>query len=250
MGIRLKTTLDPNLYTQIGLDSGALTMLGTIVHRVKEAGQYRGALHVGPEVKAVFSVSAEDDSPAAQATVDLSRLERLPAAPLSATDEGCCGGEAKGSSGGHRYTVNPRGYLLFHVSSGAGGYYVHLRRVDAPDGDKGYDTRTLSGGDLFTAMILRPGRYSIVNALARSRTEAVVHYPRVGEKAYVPAAPLRVECTANGLEHPGRLELGVGQGLIFHAQVPARIEIRLETPDDGPERPLKKRSGYRKGDQL
>jgi hypothetical protein len=251
MGTRLKTTLDPNLYTQIGLDSGALSMLGTIVHQVKEAGQYRGALHVGPEVKAVFTVSADDDSPAAQATVDLARLEGVPTAATPAADGGCCGGgEANASPSGQRYTVNPRGYLLFHVSGGAGGYYVHLRRVDAADDDKGYDTRTLRGGDLFTAMILRPGRYSIVNALAQSRTEAVVHYPRVGDKAYVPAAPVRVECTAKGLEHPGRLELGVGQGLIFHAQVPARIEIRLEKVDDGPERTVRKRSGYRKGDRL
>ncbi len=248
MTTRLKTTLDPNLYTQIGLDSGSLTMLGTIVHQLGEPGEYRGALHHGADVKAVFYIAADSNSPVAQVTVDLGGLDQAQSGAASAAAEGTCGceGGSKDNSGGKRYTVNPRGYVLFHVQSGGGGYYVHLRRVDAAETDKGYDTRTLKNGDAFTGMILRPGTYSIVNTLTKAKTEAVVQYPKIGDKPYVPPAPVRIECTAKGFDTKGRIELGVGQGLVFQARVDSRIEIKLEKPDDGPARPDRGRTGYRK----
>ena len=248
MTTRLKTTLDPNLYTQIGLDSGSLTMLGTIVHQLGEPGEYRGALHHGPDVKAVFFILADSNSPVAQVTVDLAGLEKAQsAAPASDAEEWCgCAGDSKDSSGGKRYAVNPRGYVLFHVQGGQGGYYVHLRRIDAAENDKGYDTRTLKNGDAFTAMILRPGAYSIRNTLTKAVAEAVVRYPIIGDKPYVPPAPVRIECTANGFDIKGRLDLGVGQGLVFNARTDSRIEIKFEKPDDGPRRPNRGRTGFQK----
>ena len=177
-----------------GLDSGSLTMLGTIVHQLGEPGEYRGALHHGADVKAVFYIAADSNSPVAQVTVDLGGLDQAQSGAASAAAEGTCGceGGSKDNSGGKRYTVNPRGYVLFHVQSGGGGYYVHLRRVDAAETDKGYDTRTLKNGDAFTGMILRPGTYSIVNTLTKAKTEAVVQYPKIGDKPYVPPAPVRI----------------------------------------------------------
>lgn len=246
MTTRLKTTLDPNLYSQIGLDSGSLTMLGTIVHQLGEPGEYRGALHQGADVKAVFSITADSNSPIAQVTVDLAAVEKEQSAAPSSEEEGTCECGAKDTSGGKRYTVNPRGYVLFHVQSGGGGYYVHLRRIDAAQNDRGYDTRTLKNGDAFTAMILRPGTYSIRNTLNKSTAEAIVHYPKIGDKPYVPPAPIRIECNANGFDTKKRIELGVGQGLVFNARADSRIEIKLEKPDDGPPRADRSRTGYRK----
>jgi hypothetical protein len=247
MTIRLKTTLDPNLYTQIGLDSASLTMLGTIVHSLSLPGEYRGALHSGADVKAVFFITADNNSPVAQVTVDLAGLEKAQSSVPSSEGErscGCAGGSKDPS--GSRYTVNPRGYVLFHVRSGQGGYYVHLRRIDAAENDKGYDSRTLNNGDAFTAMILRPGTYSIRNTLTKAAAEVMVHYPKVGDKPYVPPPPVRIECTAGGFDTEGRIEVGVGQGLIFHARTDSRIEIKLDKPDDGPARTDRGRAGYRK----
>jgi hypothetical protein len=247
MTTRLKITADSNLYTQIGLDSASLTMLGTIVHQLGEPGEYRGALHHGADVNAVFFVTADSNSPVAQVTLDLAGLEKAQLAAAPSEGEGLCGctGDSKETSG-KRYTVNSRGYVLFHVQSGQGGYYVHLRRIDAAENDKGYDTRTLKNDDAFTAMILRPGIYSIRNTLTKAATKVVVHYPKVGDKPYVPPPPVRIECTATGFDAKGRLELGVGQGLIFHVRTDSRIEIKLEKPDDGPPRSDRGRTGYRK----
>jgi hypothetical protein len=247
MTTRLKTTVDPNLYTQIGLDSASLTMLGTIVHQLGEPGEYRGALHHGSDVRAVFFITADSNSPVAQVTLDLAGLEKAQSGAAPSEGKSLCGctGDSKETSD-KRYTVNSRGYVLFHVQSGQGGYYVHIRRIDAAENDKGYDTRTLKNGDAFTAMILRPGTYSIRNVPTKAATKVVVHYPKVGDKPYVPPPPVRIECTATGFDANGRLELGVGQGLIFHIRTDSRIEIKLEKPDDGPPRPDRGRTGYRK----
>jgi hypothetical protein len=198
-------------------------------------------------VKAVFFLTADPKSPVAQATVDLAALDREQSAPTAAGEGDCCCSGAKDSPSRNSYTVNPRGYVLFHVSGGSGGYYVHLRRIDAPENDRGYETRTLKNGDAFTAMILRPGTYSVRNALTKAAAEVVVKYPPPpGDKPYVPAAPVRFECTSSGFEHKGRIELGVGQGMVFTARVDSRIEIKLEKPDDGSPRPDRGRTGFRK----
>jgi hypothetical protein len=247
MATRLETTLDPNLYTQIGLDSASLTMLGTIVHQLSQPGVYRGALHHGADVKAIFFITADNNSPVAQVTIDLAGLEKAQSGAPSSEGDGSCGcTQGSNDPSGQRYTVNPRGYVQFHVKSGQGGYYVHLRGIEATENDRGYDTRTLQNGDAFTAMILRPGTYSIHNTLTKAAAEVVVHYPKVGNKPYIPPLPVRIECTAGGFDTEGRINLGVGQGLIFHARTDSRIEIKLEKPDDGPPRTDRGRTGYRK----
>lgn len=244
------TNIDPYLYTQIGLDSGSLTLLGSIVHRLGEPGQYRVAVHHGETVLGVCIVTAELTSPVAQVTVDLAAIAAAgaattPAAPGADADCACCGGQA-GSAGTLRFTVNPKGYVLLGVGSGAGGYYVHVRRIEADPKDKGYDSRALREGDLFSAVILRPGTYSVSHAPAAARGHIVVSYPRITEKAYVPPPPVRVMCGQKSLE-PSRIDVQPGQGIIFEPKAPSRIVIRLEKADDGPQGSVRRaRAGWTK----
>lgn len=228
----MKPTFDRNLFTQIGLDSASLTMLGSIVHSFSEPGEYRGALHHGEEVKGVFYISADKSSPVAQATIDLASLD--PAQQSSGGEEdGCCAKSGGAADGANRYVVNPRGYTLFHVSQGAGNYYVNVRRIDAEQAQRGYDSRVLAEGDIFSAIIIRPGTYSVANVLTKATGEAVVAYPKTSEKAYRPPNPVRIECGPQSFE-PARIPLQPGQGMLFHAQAPSHIVIRLLKPDDGP----------------
>lgn len=230
----MNPTLDRNLFTQIGLDSGSLTMLGTVVHSFGHAGEYRGVVHEGPQVRAVFTISVDNNSADAHASIDLAALagggDR--AQPQGDT---CCTGAGTASKGGgpRRFTVNPRGYVLFHVSSGEGKYYVHVRRADADQKDMGYDSRILAAGDVFTAIVLRPGSYSIVNHSTGTRGELSVAYPKRGERRYQPPPPVRVVCGQKSFE-PARLQTDPGQGVIFECRAPSRIQITLEKPDDGP----------------
>ena len=227
----MNLTFDRYLFTQIGLDSGSLTMLGTIVHSFSQPGDYRAVVHEGSEVKAVFTIRSDKASSSAQASIDLASLVSGPD-QSHPKDCSCCGGSSKERSPSI-FVVNPRGYVLFHVSSGAGGFYVHARRTEAKDDDKGYDSRSLVEGDVFTAIVLRPGVYSVTNSLTEGKAELTVTYPKRGEKRYQPPAPVRVLCHRQSFE-PDRLRLDPGQGLIFESRAAARIQIRLERPDDGP----------------
>jgi hypothetical protein len=226
----MNVTFDPHLFTQIGLDSGALTMLGTVVHAFHDPGEYRCVVHEGADVKAVFTVSSDKTSPAAQASID---LESLVSGPRPSHPTGCeCCKDAP-DRGPLKFVVNPRGYVLFHVSRGAGGYYVHARRMDAEEEDRGYDSRTLADGDVFTAIVIRPGTYSVVNGLTGARGELLVNYPKRGEKRYRPPAPVRVVCSQKAID-PNKLQVDPGQGVIFESRGPSRVVIKLEKADDGP----------------
>ena len=238
----MDVTLDPYLFTQIGLDSGSLTMLGTVVHQFSEPGEYRCVVHEGPVVKATFTVSSDKNSSNPQAVVD---LEALVSESSHSGDCGCgCEGVAReGAKGPFTFTVNPRGYALFRVGRGKGQYYVHARRVDAPADAKGYETRVLVEGDSFSAVVLRPGTYDVANSMTRAKGRLVVTYPKAGERKYRPAAPIRVSC-GKAFE-PAEVIIGPGQGLIFEAQTPSRITITLSKPDDGPLGPNRERQPRR-----
>ena len=120
-----KLYIDPNI-TQTGLDSGALTMLGAVVRRFEEPGEYRGTVRRGDAIEKVFYLSVDKESPVAAADIDLAKLAgSLPQQEEAGRD--CCPGEGEA-----RFSVNPRGYVLFRVSGGRGGYSVNLRRAD-PD---------------------------------------------------------------------------------------------------------------------
>ncbi|HEX6300277.1 MAG TPA: hypothetical protein VF148_07420 [Acidimicrobiia bacterium] len=217
-----KLPIDRNIFLQIGLDSGSLTMLGSIAHSFGEPGEYRGTIRKGRESVGVFYISVDTESAVAQVDIDLSEL--ADGAGLKC-DEPC-------DHDRHRFTVNPKGYALFRVSSGSGGYDVLVRRADAAEDTPLFDSRTLSDGSVFAATILRPGRYKATNAIGEGAAEVVVSYPKRGRTAYRPPAPRRVRSTRERLT-PERIKLSPAQGLIFDCEAPSRIVIELEEPDDG-----------------
>lgn len=214
--MRSKLLSDRNLFTQIGLDSGALTMLGAVVHTFGEPGEYRGTAQRGDGPEATFQVTVDRSCAVAQVNIDL--------ATLGSEDDGC--GDTR------RFVVHPKGYAAFRVSGGSGGYWVNLRPADEDPAVKAYDTRRLEEGDIFAAMVLRPGRYTIENTLSKARGELTVAYPTMGKVAYRPPASLEVECGET--IKPRAIRLMPGQGLNVHVTAPARIKIALVEPDDGP----------------
>jgi hypothetical protein len=215
--------LDPNFFNQIGLDSGALTMLGTVVHSFGEPGEYRGTAQRGEGPESTFYVSVDSSSPIAQATIDLAQSD-----PAGGHPEGCnCG-----CADSRRFVVHPRGYAVFRVSGGSGGFWVNIRRADEDADVKAYDSRRLAPGDIFAGVLMHPGRYSLRNELSDASAEITVPYPKVGKTPYRPPAPLDVQC-ANEIK-PRKINLHPLQGLNVHVVEPARVRIELVEPDAGP----------------
>ena len=145
------------LFTQIGLDSGSLTALGVVMHCFDKPGLYRGQVRRGEDDAGAFLLSVDADSPQMQVDIDLAHL---------ATPDDCCDG--KRSAG---YVVNPRGYAVFHVSDGPGGFHVLVAREDSARGEAAFDSRELHDGDMFAAHDLRPGAYAVANSASPSAPE-------------------------------------------------------------------------------
>jgi hypothetical protein len=235
----MKLTFDQNLFTQTGLDSGALNMLGALTHSLSEPGDYRGSVHRGSENIAAFYIVADKNSPVAQANIDLSTLDpsviKAPSHHLDDQGPRCCGDSHSGTT--TQFTVNPKGFLVFHVSAGAGGYAVMVRKAAEDPNTTIFNSRELSEGDVFSASIIRPGTYSVENVLTNAKGQIIVAYPRRGETAYRPPGPIVFHCSANEIE-PERADLQPGQGINFHFKVRSRIKIELLRADDGPGTPL------------
>lgn len=227
-----KAVFNRYLFSQISLDSGALTILGTVLHNFSESGRYVINVWRGESLVGSKDLSVDPACTDMQVNFDLAHFDE--------EDKECCGDAATPLS------VHPKGYAIFHVSSGAGGFAVTAGRVDTERPDKVFDSRELQAGDMFAATILRPGIYSVANALARTKAKIAVAYPKVGQAPYVPDKPVFIECTREGFQPPS-IEVGAGQSQVFRIVVPTRLKIDLLKPDDGPGagQPLQ-RPGWRK----
>jgi hypothetical protein len=232
----MKLTFDKNLFTQVGLDSGALSMLGGVTHRFLHPGQYRGVVYRGTTILGSFSIDVNPNSPLAQANIDLAAFDSSVAAAAPAADTGAasCGCQ-ESDQVQTKFEVNSKGYVVFHVSSGAGGYAVRVSRaVEDPSQQNQFDSRKLNTDDIFSAIILRPGTYSVTNTLAsQGKGEVTVSYPGSGKTPYRPPAPVTIESSSRGLE-PAKVAIQPGQAILFQCRVPSRIAIELTKANDGP----------------
>ncbi len=220
-----RVTVNHHLFTQTGVDSGSLTMLGAVIHRFPEVGEYLGVAEREGKTRS-FRLTVDEASAAMQVNVDLATLK-----PALARDSECkCGdGEAEPI---HRYVVSPAGYVLFHVSRGPGGYAVRVGRLVEQD-EPVFDSAKLEGDDLFAVTLIRPGTYSVRNLITSASGEIVVPYPE-GGRAHRPSEPVEIECTENAIR-PARIRIQAAQGQVYRFRTPSRIAIELMAPDDGPE---------------
>lgn len=118
----MRATLNRRFLVETGVDSGALTILGSVIHPFA-AGEYAGTVWKGEQAVGQFVLHVTDESDAAQADIDLARLAAAnSAAPLALKKgtvvEGC---EPEREMA---FWLNPKGYAVFFVSQGAGGYAV------------------------------------------------------------------------------------------------------------------------------
>jgi len=226
----VNSAAQPYLFNQLGLDSGSLTMLGTIVHQMSEPGEYRGVSLRNDQREAVFYVTVEKGSAINQVNIDLATLAE-PSGQASTC--GCASSQA----GTRHFTLAAKGYALYHVSGGPGGFALHVGPSAETPQPREFDSVELKGGDLFVATLLRPGIYSVRNLALKGPAKAVgeidVAYPARGKTAYQPPQAIRVESTADGFR-PGKIKLHALQGCIFVCQTPSRIKIELTRPHDPP----------------
>ena len=220
-----RVLVNRHLFTQTSVDSGSLTMLGVVIHRFPESGEYMGVVERGAEARS-FRLRVDESSPAMQANVDLATL----GGGHSHTDD--CGCKDKETGADPMFVVNPAGYVVFHVSSGPGGYVVRVGKLERPEAAL-FDSTQLEGDDLFAVTLIRPGTYSVRNVAGDARGEIVVAYPTIGEQPHRPDEPVEIVCTEKAFR-PARIRIQAAQGQLYRFRTPSRIAIELVEPNDGP----------------
>ncbi|MGI0019757.1 MAG: hypothetical protein ACREAY_04745 [Nitrososphaera sp.] len=227
----MKAIINRHLFSQNSIDSGSITMHSTVVHKFSEPGEYLGKVIRGKDIVGQFRIivgkrqdaaASQQKSPASplsptQVHVDLRQLE----APTARRPE-------SSQMSANRFTIGADGYAVFKVSTGAGGYAVEVYKAGEKEGAKVFDSRELNGDDLLYALLLRPGTYSVVNAVTNARAELVVAYPEKGMPRNL--EPVRIEC-GNSFA-PEKINTKPMQGIVFSFKAPSRIKIDLVRPED------------------
>ncbi len=216
---------------QTRFDSGALSGLGAVAHQVSAPGMHRLTIFQGDKVLQTMPVliqpppitTADAAGAAAPVSVQINLRDLLPEL-----------GQVIPRQPQPDLQIPAQGYMVFQAPSGVSGYAVQLRTGDSDTQPPSFDSRELQNGDIFTTTILRPGRYSLVNAVTGAKGEIRVEYPVVGNTPYTPPDALNVQVTDQGFQ-PNAIQLKPAQGLIFRiGNTHARVQIDLVEPDDGP----------------
>ncbi|MEO9320728.1 MAG: hypothetical protein ABI361_08660 [Nitrososphaera sp.] len=210
----MKFNINRHLFAQINVDSAALNLLSSAVHRFSQPGEYSGIISSGQNVTGRFSLTVVES----QANPQVPGRVKI---DLKSTQQ-------------ERFSVKAGGYCTFYVSAGPGNYSVEVSRLESEGFVKEFDSKELKSGDYFSATVIRPGSYSILNAIVNTRSELIVNYPEAG-KAQRGAPAVNVECAANQMS-PARVMVDPPQGLVFVCKTASRIKIELTRPDDRPSR--------------
>ncbi len=219
----MKAFLNQRFLNQTRFDSAAPAGAAVVAHRCEREGEFE--LHVGLKrdvlARARFAVGSD---PAAREAV-------TEAAPLPAVGVDLFKLVRPGVSAPALPAIAPGGWLSLTSSQPLRDHHVLLREQGVRSGS--FDSRRLDGRSLFALTMIRPGRYSLADAISGAAGEIVVAYPVRGKRAYRPPEPLQIEVTEKGFGAAPIL-LSPAQGLVFRFAAESRIQIELLEPDDGP----------------
>jgi hypothetical protein len=233
------TIINRNVFAQVNHDSGSLTSATTVVHRFSEPGEYRGLLlYAGGGAGKVIREFTIVVNPGGQKTSSQGRVTKVDIDLRSLhVSEG---------HGERRFEIEGDGWAAFRVpSEAAGGYAVEVYKARGGGvGSKVFDSRRLAQGDVLGMVVLRPGVYSVANAINGAKAELRVGYP---ERNLARLEPVKVTCTGDSIR-PGRISVRSTQGLVFNFETPSRVKVELTSPEDRPRqsRPPFPRVGHEK----
>ncbi len=225
------------LFSQTNIDSGSITPHSTLVCKFPDTGEYQGVVMKGTGIVSRFRLRVLEKRP----------LDRSPS--LSTTnsreasqhiDENKQVNDTSNqinidlSNITNIYTLKKGDYVVFYVSTGAGGYSIELYRFEKGSQIKTFDSKELKNGVIFSAMVIRPGTYLITNTINNAKADLVVNYPELGKMKKI-LTPINVESNSKEIV-PNKINIDPSQGLIFKINALSRIKIELTKPED---RPLK-----------
>jgi hypothetical protein len=216
-GDAMKTKMNLQLLNTTTFDSGALGMLAMVLHQFRSAGHYRAAIMEQGHAVTDVDFEVNEKSEVMQLDIDLAQAVRNAKARPGDCD---CKSEKQ-----TKRVVSPKGYVLFHASSG-GGYSV---TASDEGGKVVFDSTKLGDGDLFAVSVLEPATYSMTNTTGSAAGEIVVSLTPEMAKQIKTLETRYIDVSEKKFD-PERIELTSSQGLVFRIKDTARILIEKKYP--------------------
>ncbi|MGB3919729.1 hypothetical protein [Methanothrix sp.] len=216
----MKARVNLQLLKTAAIDSGALGVLSMVVHQFSSPGRYSIAISNQGKVLKYIQFDVDAKSEVMQLDIDLAQAATLKKkAHTSATPSSKIEDQTE-------QIISPKGYVLFHVSSGS-GYSV---MVSDSLGRAVFNSMKLDNNDLFAVSLLEPGSYSMRNSIDSAAGEITVSLPPEMSGKLKDLDTQYVDVSVKKLD-PQRIELISTQGLVFRTKSSARIVItKKSTP--------------------
>ncbi len=201
-GDAMRAKVNSQLLATTSFDSGALGLLAMVVHQFPSPGHYRAVVKRHGRAVADLGFEVDEEFKAMQLDIDLARVDN--------DARGRPGGCECASSEPSARKVSPKGYVLFHASSGD-GYSVTV--ADAKD-EAVFDSERIGNGDLFAVSVLEPASYSMRNEVGGATGEIVVGLPPAKEARMSGLETRHIDVGPDKFD-PDHVELTSSQGLVF-----------------------------------
>jgi hypothetical protein len=263
----ISALINRHLFTTKVFDSGALTVMASVIHQFSEPGRYHVTIRHGDTVVGTtpFEVSAE--STATQLNLDLAALGGSPAARVAAAftrtrnaraagtgagagaaenDCGCGGGGSGAAAHAHAHAAGAAGAGGAAPPAAASGVprvspkgYVQFfvsqgaggysASVSKEGGDKFlFETTQLGAGDLFAVSLLTPATFSMTNTAGAATGTIAVTFSKEVAARLKTTVPVYVDAS-KGTFSTKAIQLSAGQGLVFRIKDTARIVVQQQT---------------------
>lgn len=216
-GNDMKAKVNIQLFKTTTFDSGALGMLGMVLHQFRSAGNYRAAIMEDGRPVTDVDFEVNEKSEVMQLDIDLAQAVRN----AKTRPEDCrCKSHMQGTM-----VVSTKGYVLFHASLGD-GYSVTVSKA----GEKVvFDSTKLGIDDLFAVSLLEPATYSMRNTIGSAAGEIIVSLTPKMAKQIKNLETRYIDVNEKKFS-PERIELTSSQGLVFRIRDTARILIEKKSP--------------------
>ena len=226
------------LFSQTTIDSGSLTPHSTLVCKFTDPGEYQGIIMKGSGIVSRFKLNVLEERSSNRLS-SLSTTNSKEASHLTDENKQVNNNTSNQinidlSNIMNIYTLKKGDYVVFYVSTGAGGYSIEVYRFERGSQIKTFDSKELKDGVIFSAMVIRPGTYLITNTINDAKAELVINYPELGKMKKI-LIPINIESNTKEIV-PNKINIDPSQGLIFRINTLSRIRIELTKPED---RPLK-----------
>jgi len=211
---------NPHLFKHREAATAGFNNLCTIIHRIREPGEYFGRVVCRDQLLGAFKLTCGKEATATQVDIDVSKFDAVLRAAANA--ESPCP---------ERLSLSPDGHVVFFAGGHHNGVYVTLARAEQHEQKVVFDSRKLDSGDLVVFRLFYPGAYRVTDRAGaavlhlRVREEEDGRYPQLAK-----LPPVTVTLSERGFDPP-KVEKWPTQALLIRLEKSGVLELTSEDLD-------------------